>query len=175
MFPPSPQRLRLPFHANRACEKKSAFSLIEVVLALALISFALLSMVGLLSTGLKSSRESGEDTSLAFCTETAQEILRSKGFLNALTQAAYATNDTIPDFYFDSAGCLQCDTNGLVLTASNSESLYGCTVTRVLPAVPPVQTTTNLLMLQLKFSWPLAAPATNRYQRIVPMSLANYE
>ncbi len=152
-----------------------AFSLVEVVIALGLVSFALLSLVGLLLTGLRTSRESGEDTSLAFCTETAQDLLRAAGFSNALNKAAYAPGEATPDFYFDSLGGLQTDTNGVPLTNANSESLYGCTVTRRAPAPAPLQTTTNFQIYQLKFVWPLAAPAANRQERIVPVSLANYE
>ena len=154
-----------------ARDSERAFSLVEVVIAIGLVSFALLALVGLLMTGLRSSRESGEDTSLAFCTETAQELLRAEGFAHASTNAAYAA--ATPAFYFDSAGILQTDTNGIPLAAANSESQYGCTVTRRAPAVAPVQATTNLLICQLQFVWPLAAPAANRQQRIVPVSLAN--
>lgn len=175
-MPPNPPKHRCAASpADGSSKRESAFSLVEVVIAIGLISFAVLSLVGLLLTGLKSTRESGEDTSLAFCTETAQELLRAEGFSSASTKAAYAPGMTNPAFYFDSAGVIQTDTNGVPLASANSESLYGCTVTRRAPAVAPVQTTTNFLICQLKFVWPLTAPATNRQQRIVPMSLANYD
>lgn len=150
-----------------------AFSLVEVVIAIGLVSFALLALVGLLVTGLKSSRESGEDTSLAFCTETTQALLRAEGFAEVSTTTAYAPGDSTPDFFFDSSGNLQADSAGVPLDIQNADSLYGCIVTRSAPLQS--QATTNLLVCQLKFTWPLAAPATNRQQRIVPASLANYE
>jgi len=151
--------------------RKSAFSLVEVVIALGLVSFVLISLVGLLATGLRSSRESGEDTNLAFCAETAQQLLRTEGFSNALNNANYAPGDSTPDFFFDSTGCLQTDASGVPLPTNNPNSLYACTVTRH----PPVlfQTTTNFMVYQLKFVWPLGIPSPNRQQRIVPVSLAN--
>lgn len=142
---------------------ESAFSLVEVVIAIGLVSFALLALVGLLTVGLKSSRESGDDTILAVCTETAQALVRAEGFSQLSANTAYA--DTTPDFFFDSTGAL--------LTNQSADAVYGCLVTRAAPVLS--QATTNLLVYQLKFVWPLAAPAANRQQRVVPASLANYE
>jgi uncharacterized protein (TIGR02598 family) len=156
---------------GRALRGKFAFSLVEVVIAIGLVSFALLALVGLLTVGLKSSRESGEDTILAVCTGTTQALVRAEGFSNVSANPAYA--DTTPDFFFDSAGALLTDSAGAPLKTQNTNALYGCLVTRGAPALS--QATTNLLVYQLKFVWPLAAPAANRQQRVVPASLANYE
>jgi len=156
-----------------ALRGESAFSLVEVVIAIGLVSFALLALVGLLTVGLRSSRESGEDTIMAVCTETTQALVRAEGFSQVLTNALYAPGDTTPDFFFDSAGTLLTDSAGAPSRTQNADALYGCLVTRSVPALS--QATTNLLVYQLKFVWPLAAPAANRQQRVVPASLANYE
>ncbi|MEI8045486.1 MAG: hypothetical protein WCL11_29020 [Verrucomicrobiota bacterium] len=153
-----------------ALRGESAFSLVEVVIAIGLVSFALLSLIGLLTVGLKSSRESAEDTILSLCTGTAQALVRTNGFSGASTNPSL--NDANPDFFFDADGILLTDTNGAPLTIQ-SNAVYGCLVTRGAPALS--QATTNMLIYQLKFVWPLAAPAANRQQRIVPASLANYE
>lgn len=158
---------------SRELRGKFAFSLVEVVIAVGLVSFALLALVGLLTVGLKSSRESAEDTILSLCTETTQALVRAEGFSQVSANAAYAPGDTTPDFFFDSGGIVQTDSAGAPLRAQNTNSLYGCLVTRSAPALS--QPTTNLLVYQLKFVWPLAAPAANRQQRVVPAGLANYE
>jgi len=154
-----------------ALRGESAFSLVEVVLAIGLFSFALLALVGLLTVGLKGSRESGDDTILSLCTETTQALVRAEGFSQVLTNALYAPGNTTPDFFFDSGGILLTDSAGAPLRTQNTNALYGCLVTR--PVLS--QATPNLLVYQLKFVWPLAAPAANRQQRVVPASLANYE
>ena len=163
-----------------ALRGESAFSLVEVVLAIGLFSFALLALVGLLTVGLKGSRESGDDTILSLCTETTQALVRAEGFSRVLTNALYAPGNTTPDFFFDSGGILLTDSAGAPLRTQNTNALYGCLVTRCDPDqfqkdLDPAQRTTNLLVYQLKFVWPLAAPAANRQQRVVPASLANYE
>jgi uncharacterized protein (TIGR02598 family) len=156
-----------------ALRGESAFSLVEVVLAIGLFSFALLALVGLLTVGLKGSRESGDDTILSLCTETTQALVRAEGFSQVLTNALYAPGNTTPDFFFDSGGILLTDSAGAPLRTQNTNALYGCLVTRSVAALS--QATTNLLVYQLKFVWPLAAPAANRQHRVVPASLANYE
>jgi len=150
-----------------------AFSLVEVVIALGVVSFVLLSMLGLLSTGLQSHRESAEDTNLAFCAETAISLLRSGGFSRAASETAYQETNATPDFYFDAAGQVQVDSDGKPVKFQNPESHYACTVTRATPTLD--QPTANLLYLRLKFSWPLAAPSTARQQRVVITSLAKYD
>lgn len=150
-----------------------AFSLVEVVIALGLTSFALLSMVGLLAIGLQNNRESTEETNLALCTETALSILRSRGFNLAASDVSYKETDSTPDFYFDGTGNLVVDANGLPAKTQSPDALYACTVTRATPTLD--QPTTKLIYLRLQFHWPLAAPAAARQHRIVITSLANYE
>ena len=51
--------------------RRFAFSLIEVVLALGIVSFALVAILGLLSVGLDSSRESIDDTAVTLLGQDA--------------------------------------------------------------------------------------------------------
>jgi len=51
--------------------KKGGFSLVEVTLALGLVSFVLVALLGLASTGLDASKHSAEDTSLVQVAEQA--------------------------------------------------------------------------------------------------------
>ena len=149
------------------------FSLVEVVLALGLICCALLPMVGLLSIGFTTNRESTEDMNLTLSAETALSILRFEGFSSVATNTAYQPGDTTPDFYFDANGRLIVDANGLPATTPDSTAHYACFVTRQTPALD--QATTHLLYLQLKFTWPWPVPTANRPNRIVIGSLAKYD
>lgn len=150
--------------------RNRGFSLVEVVLALGLISCALLPMVGLLSIGFTTNRESTEDMNLTLSAETALSILRFEGFASVSANTAYQPTDTTPDFFFDTNGRLIVDAAGLPATTPDSSAHYACFITRQTPALD--QATTQLLYLQLKFSWPWPASAG---KRIVIGSLAKYD
>ena len=147
------------------------FSLAEVVLAIGLVSFVLLALVGLLSTGLQASKESAEDTALALCAETVQALVQAEGYRAVLANPLYAPDHADLTFFFDPSGVLQTDETGAAIRSANAESRYGCTVTRS----PTASGQPHLLMLSLQFAWPLTAPATGRQQRVVVTGLADYE
>ena len=152
----------------------AGFSLIEVVLALGITSFTIISIIGLLSFGLQNSRESAEDTNLALITQTTTSLLRSQPFTNILNSATFATNNTNANYFFDVTGDLTRDATGAPATVPNADSLFACTLAR---RTPPLATpgTTNFIYLQYRFTWPLSAPATNRKEKIGLISLANYD
>jgi uncharacterized protein (TIGR02598 family) len=75
---------------------RSAFSLIEVVFALAIFSFSMLTIVGLLASGLSSTDDSSRATALA----NIQRLLRANS--NATTYANLAT--TTAPAYFTATG-----------------------------------------------------------------------
>lgn len=151
---------------------RAAFSLVEVAIAIGIVSFALLALVGLMSTGLQGSRESDEDTKLALCVESVQGSLQLEGFGKVATNASYVAGNSQPSFLFDSSGSLQVDASGNLLKTANADSRYGAVVKRL---APTPQAGSHLVMLQVKFVWPLSASASNRQQRVVVMGLANRE
>ncbi|PTY00987.1 hypothetical protein DB346_15395 [Verrucomicrobia bacterium LW23] len=79
---------------------RRAFSLVEVVLALGVFSFCLVSVIYLLGVGLGSSRESQRDSALAAALRSVDTELR---MLPAATLAGAAWNSTNV-YYFDIAG-----------------------------------------------------------------------
>jgi len=162
-----------PYLKLAIADRHSGFSLVEVVIALGLISIVILPMVGLLSIGFTTNRESTEDANLTLCAETTLSILHADGFSSVSTNTGYQSNDTTPDFYFDATGRLIVDANGLPATTPDSSTYYACSVTRQTPTLD--QATTRLLYLQLKFSWPWLASAANRQNRVVIGSLAKYD
>ena len=101
---------------------RRAFSLIEVVLALGVFSFCLVSVIYLLGVALGSSRESQRDSALAGALRNVDTELR-------MLPAVYLTNTTWNStniYYFDAAG------NRLTNAIVNSV-IYCAKVTRVPP------------------------------------------
>lgn len=115
--------------------RPQAFSLVEVVLALGVIAFALTAMLGLLVVAMDSDRSSGSDTALA---------AMSRQVFSNLRAMPYATLPASADYYFDEDGS-ECPQAGAV---------YGCHVTA---ADDPDLGPGNAKKVQMTFSWPPAA------------------
>ena len=154
--------------------RSGGFSLVEVVIALGITSFVIIAIIGLLSTGLQSSRESAEDTSLALMAQTTTSLFRAQPFSNVFGSVRFDAADTAADYFFDANGDLTRDATGAPATAANADSLFACTVTRRTPPLAPLSAS-NFLYLQYKFTWPLSAPAANRKEKVILSSVANYE
>lgn len=147
------------------------FTLVEVVMALAIFSFAIIALFGLMSAGLRNSRESGADLALGLMTQTAISTLHSEGFTAVEQNSAYG-NSNAPDLYFDADGKLIVNAAGQPVTAQPADGLYACTVLRSTPAN---LSTTNAILLRLEFAWPLSAPVANRQKKTILTSLAKHE
>ncbi len=123
----------------------AAFSLVEVVIALGVISFALVSMIGLMGVGINASRQSSENTAL---TAMISQVL---GKVRASSNAPPATN-----FFFDA--------DGLPLTNS-AGAIYQCAVSSTNPPATEISDVSgNFLKATLVFTWPVSAavpPHTN--------------
>jgi uncharacterized protein (TIGR02598 family) len=123
----------------------AAFSLVEVVIALGVISFALVSMLGLLGVGINASRQSSESTAM---TAMISQVL---GKVRAASNAPPATN-----FFFDA--------DGLPLTNSVG-AIYECRASATLPPSGEISDVSDKFMkAALVFTWPVSAavpPHTN--------------
>jgi uncharacterized protein (TIGR02598 family) len=150
----------------------SGFSLVEVVLAIGIVSFALLTIIGLLTISLSASRGAAEDTNLALMSPTVASVLNAQGFTSVMANTAYAATAATPAYYFDINNEMTRDGNGNPISTPNANSIYACTITRRTPVL--FQATSNIVYLQLKFTWPLTASANSRQQKIVFTSVANY-
>jgi uncharacterized protein (TIGR02598 family) len=152
--------------------RREGFSLVEVVIALGITSFVIIAIIGLLSVGLQTSRESAEDMNLALMGQTTASLLRSRTFTNVLNSTNFG--DTNADYFFDANGALTRDTSGAPATSADTNSLFACTISRRTPSLAPLSAT-NFIYLQYKITWPLSAPAANRKEKVGVISLANYE
>jgi uncharacterized protein (TIGR02598 family) len=86
--------LRIP--RSRRSGRLGAFSLIEVVLALAVFSFSMLTIVGVMATGLSSAGDSSRNVALA----NIQRLLRAN--VNAVAYANISAMGTTPAYYTSS-------------------------------------------------------------------------
>ncbi|CAN5384039.1 hypothetical protein BH09VER1_BH09VER1_07260 [soil metagenome] len=150
-------------------KNRRGFSLVEVVLAIGIFSFAIVAIFGLLSVGMRSSKESDNDLAISLMARTVASSLRLEGFSSVLTNAGYVQGGASPKYYFNHEGELAV-TNGVPAATALPDSLYSCTVAR---ATPSGLNTTNVIFLQMKFSWPVQAAATNQQSKTVVTSLVN--
>lgn len=139
------------------------FSLVEVVLAMGILSFVILALMGLFSVGMTTDRRSTDATLVASMTSQVM------GDLRLLQQKT--PPDTRTNYQFDAYGQL-CKTGGTVTNA-----LYDCAVfftndrtefgSNALSAFPELST--NLQKIILRFTWPAGAPAaTNTVYATLP-------
>lgn len=132
-------------------DQKDGFSLVEVVLALGLMSFAVIAILGLIPTGLTTLRQSMNQTVEA-------QIVRSIG---AQSVMANFTNLATNNMYFDDEG----------LPAKNAAgAFYTVNVTTNVPIFPGIANATNypdslttLRILMISRPNPAAVGKTNFY------------
>jgi type II secretory pathway pseudopilin PulG len=150
---------------------KRAFSLVEVVLSLAIVVFALFSMVGLLSVGLQSTQDSRERIQAATIAEQICATRRA-----APTNAFPLASGPQPGFPLPP---LQTATNNLTTPAyitrdgvltnqANADFGFIYNITPKLDAVPAGNTSNGVSQVYMAFFWPaLASPtsaATGHYE-----------
>ncbi|MEY2906956.1 MAG: hypothetical protein RLZZ408_1427 [Verrucomicrobiota bacterium] len=146
-------------------------SLIEVVIAIGIISFAIIPLVGLLGMGLTSSTSANEDLAEAAIISYMQSDLRSRSpTTNAWTtnsNAAFSilTNSSVSRTnYFDAQGSWV--TNGATPTGTNlTRTVYVATFTNATNA-------TNYIDYSILIRWP--HPSYGK-TNMVPSRLFRYE
>lgn len=128
---------------------RGGFSLVEVVMALGIAAFALVSMLGLFSVGIGAGKHSGEDTEISAMS------------LQVISRFRNITNNAIPastNLYFDYQGRY---TN----TANPLFAYYECKLTTQSASATEISSdTTSLLKAKMTFCWPSTAaqrPNTN--------------
>jgi uncharacterized protein (TIGR02598 family) len=142
----------------------------EVVIAVGIISFAAIAIIGLFSVGLQGSRESSEDTSLALMTQQVDAWSRSQAFTNLTAASNRSSANPAPRFYFNVAAELARNAQGEPTNVAAQDSYYACTISWVSNAA-----STNFVYLRYRFEWPLSAPTAARQQRMIVSSRANEE
>jgi uncharacterized protein (TIGR02598 family) len=139
-----------------------AFSLIEVVIALGVITFAITAITGLLSVALKSSRASTDETLVASFAGDIMSDLRRRQFTNAWNSLQAGSN-----VFFDGSGRPINEVGAAISseTARAQGAVYQCAISTV-PDTNKTATTgaENLRLVTLDFTWPVgqAAPPNRR-------------
>ena len=114
-------------------KRTAAFSLVECALALGIVSFVLVSMLGLLPVGLAAFRESINDTIRAQIVETVVSRLREHPF-------ATLSNQT---YYFDSEGSATDQSKAalsaeVIVAETNGDALESTHLKRLEIRISPV-------------------------------------
>ncbi|MDD5350584.1 MAG: hypothetical protein PHQ12_10270 [Chthoniobacteraceae bacterium] len=165
-----------------------AFSLVEVVLALGIVTIALFPMIGLLSVALDATGSAGDDTALAAMCAQALADLRAAPF-DALGDPAPRQAATIPatlpttladsTYYFSTEGTLISGTNA----AGDPHALYECVVKKFPESDTQGEKSGstagpyNRVKLELFFSWPVSSnpdPAKRAGKQWYYASIARY-
>jgi uncharacterized protein (TIGR02598 family) len=165
--------MKIPLRAH-------GFSLVEIVLAMGVLSFSIIAMLGLLSLGVNSSKNSFDESMIAAMAREALASLRQQRFGNnaLFNNLAAGSAETI---YFDING-VRLQQNGADMdkpSAMASGAIYQCTVTavsgtdRLGPAPAAMGSTPCLLDLVLTFQWPISNHTTNSYS--LRTSIARYD
>lgn len=158
----------------RVHKRELGFSLVEVLVAMGIFSFAIVAVFSLLSISIKSDKSAASDTCLLQMATTAMGIVKSQGFSAVKSTTATPLYDgSAPAMYFDVNGQIMLTSSGRPNTVTPSNSYYSCAIKRKTPSITPA--TTNMIYLQLNFKWPVNAPAANQQLRIINTSLANYD
>jgi Tfp pilus assembly protein PilV len=147
-----------------------AFSLVEVVLAIAVCSFALIAILGLFTTGLQSTRESEQQIQAANLASTLISM-----------RMATPTNDipNLPNFAIPTAALSNLfapvysvptyvGSDGQTTTVANAAYLISC------QAGTNSNTGNNMAQVYIMLSWPPQATAANaagRYELITDIPL----
>lgn len=131
-----------------------AFSLVEVIIALGITSFALVALLALLTLSFNEGATAKQETAVAGMGRHVLADLSQKPF-TILTNNSYT-------YYFDS--------EGNALTSSVS-ALYRCNAS-CSSAVLGNPMLTNLTSVQMTFRWPSSA-VTNSQTRVLNATVAN--
>jgi uncharacterized protein (TIGR02598 family) len=144
-------------------QRQRAFTLVEVALALAVVSFALIALLGLVSVSLQSSRDANHDTEIALASEYALSNLTTNSFASLATLGP-ATN------FFDFQGAPTTQTS---ITAP---AVFNCIAQASANMAPFAWANgnPNLVAVKLTFTWPGQTNTTGNNAKIIWTSISAY-
>jgi uncharacterized protein (TIGR02598 family) len=137
----------------------NSFSLVEVVIAIAVTSFALISIVGLMAYAAQTLQQSDKYTRLSSVASQVLAVLSSEPF--KLSQSQARTNYTL---YYTLGG----------LPTNSASAYYQCSITNATPSGSPLQTW--LEPIQVSIRWQKSG-ASGRFinTNIIVTSILNYD
>ena len=127
----------------------ASFSLVEVAIALGIVTFAIVSLFGLLVVGMQANRASQGDTALALASKYVLSSLR--------TTNVWPASQTI---YFDY--------QGVATNISRQPTFYTNITTTA------ASTTANLTTVVMTFTWPGQTNKTGPYAHVFSSTLSGY-
>ncbi|XHR27098.1 MAG: Verru_Chthon cassette protein B [Chthoniobacteraceae bacterium] len=134
---------------KKSCNWLAAFSMVEIVVALGVASFTMVSMLGMLPIGLSNSRSSTAQTgAMNLITAIAADLKATASGAAATPRFAIVTNATSGQTYY-------FNEEGTVSTSLQSDSRYKASVQAVwMPS-------TSETVQRVTISWPAQASAPN--------------
>lgn len=180
-FDDLPDRALNYFHSVNSV-KKSAFSLVEVAIALGIISFALIAIMGLFPVAMKSAQESQRETRATMIAQQIFSDLRTTtGTNRMLVRGPSATdpNNVFTNFNLATSGStnLAYDQNGVgltdVVTSANFANGFPAATFLANITATPSTNIPNLARVQATIEAPAAAPTASR-SRYIFVTLMNY-
>jgi uncharacterized protein (TIGR02598 family) len=154
--------------------RRFGFSLVEVVLALGVVSFAIVAILGIIPTGLQTSHSSQDETRAA---QIAQTILSSMAS-QAQTQFSSVklqTNDssTIPAFDLTSTASVTVYANNdAKLSANSAGAVYAISIAT--NGSPSGFDAGYANQITLTVAWPASAAAANQTKRDFVRIISKY-
>jgi uncharacterized protein (TIGR02598 family) len=144
-------------------KRQAAFTLVEIALALAVVSFALIALLGLVSVSLQSSRDANHDTEIALASEYALSSLTTNSFASLATMAPTTT-------FFDFQGAPTTQ------TSTTAPAVFNCIVQPSANLAPFVWANgnPNLVAVKLTFTWPGQTNTTGNNAKIIWTSISAY-
>jgi len=152
--------------------RTSAFSLVEVTIALGITAFALAAIVGLLSLTLKNSKSAQDDTLVA---EMAGDLI------NGIRKQEFAAIPMVPTVYFDIGGkrLNSSAASGEIQSLSPSTAISEGGIYECVPSIQVDQTTANpdgsanLYRISLNFKWPIGTSGSVN-EKTIQADIARY-
>lgn len=191
---------KLSVRSLRRGGRTASFSLVEVVIALGIVSFALISILGVMSLTVVAHRDAANDTVLTMMTEAAMQEVRNQGFSGLSAYSGYIYFDQYgqitADRYFSGTTGISYEANttttgggtnrGLPALTSfantvfqtnavlSTNTMYQCAITTTQVTLPSAAAVSpSLYLVKLTFSWPISAPYSSQKTNIVTASISN--
>jgi uncharacterized protein (TIGR02598 family) len=142
----------------------SGFSLVEIVIALAVIAFCLVPIIGLLGIASKNGQGAEETTDSTLVLQSQETILQTQSFDSLTSQLKTGTPS--PIYYYAAGGRYLGQT---ITTANSSLVLYRCTIQQTTTQLSAI--TDDRLCANLLIQYP--APGYAK-QKTFPVSFFRY-
>lgn len=152
-------------------ERNSAFSLVEITLAIGIFAFAIVGLLALMNVSMASNKEAAIDTALLRMTDTVVSLLKTQDPSAILASPYYSVADDSPDFYFNFEGRPALNSSQQPDTHPAADSFYSCTIRRSAAG----NSTPSLFFLQIEFRWPLGVVPDRQQSREVNLSMAKHD